>query len=130
MIQQNELKTPHLNPVSAAALLTAVNTVDQGLARVKVSMTYRKQTKTRPRIAGEDYVSMPGVSHESQTGSLRVFRRVDNPANRRNGVVGQLYLKVTSVTRADGVKGFGYTNIRPEGITGFVVLGLSPVEGV
>jgi hypothetical protein len=127
MIQQNDISTPALDQASKDALVTAANTVLEGLAEVTVSMTYRKQTNTRARIAGEDYVAMPGVSMEAQTGTLIVHRRVDNPANRRKGVVGEVYFKIKSVTRADGVEAFGYTNVRPEGITGFVVLGMKAI---
>ena len=134
MIQQHEINTPHLDPMSKAALVTAANAVAEGMAEVTVSMTYTKQTKTRARMAGEDYVAMPGVSYEAQTGTLMVHRRVDNKANRRKGVVGQVYFKIKSTTRADGEQAFGYTNVRPEGITAFVVLGVQPitpsVEGV
>lgn len=127
MIQQHELNTPHLNAATKAALLTAANVVEQGAAEVTVSMTYRKQTRTRARIAGEDYVAMPGVSYEAQTGLLTVHRKVDNAANRRNGTVGEVYLKIKSNTRADGEQAFGFTNVRPEGITAFVVLGVKAI---
>ena len=123
MINPNDINPVNLNPAEARELRTAINSVDEGTAIITVSLTYRKQTKTRARIAGEDYVSMPGVSYESQTGTLSVHRKVDNPANRRKGVVGEVYLKIKSVTRADGVESFGWTNVRPEGITAFVVLG-------
>jgi hypothetical protein len=122
------ISTPHLDAAQNAELLTAINTVDDGLAILTVSMTYRKQTKTKPRIASEDYVAMPGVTMEAQTGTLSVHRKVNNPANRRKGVVGQVYLKVKSVTRANGVEAFGWTNVRPEGITAFVVLGTKLIE--
>jgi hypothetical protein len=127
MIHQHNINPPHLDQATKAALVTAANSVLSGAAKVTVSMTYRKQTKTRARIAGEDYVAMPGVSMEAQTGSLMVHRRVDNKANRRKGVVGEVYFKIKSVTRADGVESFGYTNVRPEGITGFVVLGVQAI---
>lgn len=127
MIQHNELNTPYLDLATKAALVTAANAVAQGVAEVTVSMTYRKQTKTRPRIAGEDYVAMPGVSMEAQTGTLMVHRKVDNPANRRKGVVGEVYFKIKSNTRADGDQAFGFTNVRPEGITAFVVLGVKAI---
>jgi hypothetical protein len=127
MISQNQVNTPHLNEQTKAVLVTALHSVADGLAKVTVSMTYNKQTKTKARLAGEDYVAMPGVSHEAQTGTLSVHSRVDNKANRRKGVVGQIYLKIKSVTRANGVESFGYTNVRPEGITGFVVLGVQAI---
>lgn len=127
MIQQNELNTPHLDANSKAALVTAANAVFSGAAEVTVSMTYNKQTKTRPRIAGEDYVAMPGIAPEAQTGTLMVHRRTNNAANRRKGVVGEVYFKIKSVTRANGQESFGYTNVRPEGITAFVVLGVKAI---
>jgi hypothetical protein len=127
MIQIHELNTPNLTPVAKAALVTAINTVEQGLAEVTVSLTYSKQTDTRPRIAGEDYVAMPGVTQEAQTGRLTVARYTDNRQNRKLGRVGKVWLQVKSTTRSDGVEGFGYTRMRPSGITGFVVLGVKPL---
>ena len=124
----NTITTPHLDAVQNAELMTAINTVDDGLAIITVSMTYRKQTKTRARLAGEDYVAMPGVTMEAQTGTLSVHRKVDNKANKRKGVVGEVYLKIKSVTRANGVESFGWTNVRPEGITAFVILGTKLIE--
>lgn len=123
MIQANELHVPGLTPVARATLLTAANAVESGLAEVTVSMTYRKQTKTEPRIAGKDYVAMPGVSYEAQTGKLMVLRYKDNALNRREQRVGRIYFKIRSVTRSDGATPFGYSNVLPEGITDFVVLG-------
>lgn len=128
MIQSNELHTPNLKPLQHAALLTAANATEMGFAEVTVSMTYRKQTDTKPRIAGEDYVEMPGVSHEAQTGVLAVERYVDSKSNRKLARAGKVYFKVRSVTRADGAEPVGYTNIRPEGITAFVILGTKPLQ--
>jgi hypothetical protein len=128
MIQLHDLNTPNLNQLERAALLTASNAVEQGFAHVTVSLTYRKQTDTKARIAGENYVKMPGVSHEAQTGLLAVERYVDNKVNRKLGRVGKVYLRVKSVTRADGANPTGFTHIRPEGITGFVVLGVQPIQ--
>lgn len=124
MIQQHEVKTPNLDTMGRFALLSAANAAAAGAAEVTVSVTYDKQTDTKPRIAGEDYVEMPGVGSEVQTGTLMVRRRVDNPFNRRKGVAGQVYFKIKSVTRANGEEAFGYTNVRPEGLTGFVILGI------
>lgn len=124
----NTITTPHLDAAQNAELVTAINTIDAELAILTVSMTYRKQTKTKARIASEDYVAMPGVSMESQTGTMSVHRKVDNKANQRKGVVGEVYLKIKSVTRANGVEAFGWTNVRPEGITAFVVLGTKLIE--
>lgn len=123
MIQHTELHTPHLNAVARAALLTAANVVEQGYGEVTVSVTYRKQTDTKPRIAGEDYVAMVGVVNEAQSGLLTVVRYVDNKLNRKLKRVGKVYFRVRSVTRADGAEPIGFTHIRPEGITAFVILG-------
>lgn len=128
MIQQTELHTPHLNPVARAALLTAANVVEQGFAHVTVSMTYRKQTDTKPRIANEDYVAMPGVTMHAQSGKLVVMRYTDNRVNRKLNRVGKVYFRVRSITRADGATPAGHTNIRPEGITAFVILGTQPIQ--
>ena len=123
-ISAQEISTPNLSAAEANTLLTTLNAVEQDLVFATVSVTYRKQTKTKARKAGEDYVAMPGVSMEAQTGTLSVLRRVDNKANRRKGVVGEIYMKIKSVTRADGVESFGWTNVRPSGLTAFVILGL------
>jgi hypothetical protein len=128
MIQHNEINAPSLTPVAKAALVTAANAVEAGLADVTVSMTYRKQTETRPRVAGEDYVGMPGVSFEAQTGLLMVERYTDNSVNRKAKRVGRIYFKIRSVTRADGASPVGFTNVRPEGITAFVILGTRPIQ--
>ena len=127
MIQNTQINTPHLDQQTKAALLTAMNSVAEGLATVTVSLTYKKQTRTKARIAGEDYVAQPGVTMESQMGTMSVHKRTDNKANRRKGVVGQVYLKIKSMTRANGVESYGWTNIRPEGITAFAILGVTPI---
>lgn len=128
MIQSTELHTPHLTRLAHAALLTAANATEQGFAEVTVSMTYRKQTDTKPRIAGEDYVGMPGVTQEAQAGILVVERYVDNKQNRKLARVGKVYFRVRSMTRADGANPIGYTHMRPEGITAFVVLGTKMIQ--
>ena len=125
-VNPSDLNTPNLSQAEAQALLTTVNAVAMGLGSATVSVCYNKQTKTKARIAGEDYVAMPGVTPEAQTGTISVHRRANNRANQRKGVVGQVYLKIKSVTRANGQEAFGYTNVRPEGLTAFVVLGFTP----
>jgi hypothetical protein len=128
MIQSTELRTPHLTAVAHAALLTAANATEMGFAEVTVSLTYTKQTDTPPRIAGEDYVGMPGVTKQAQAGVLVVERYVDNKLNRSLNRVGKVYFRVRSMTRADGAKPIGHTNMRPEGILEFVVLGTKPLQ--
>ena len=127
MIQHNEISMTGLDPVTRGTILTVANAVLAGVAEVMVSLTYRKQTKTRARVAGKDYVALPGVSCEAQTGTLTVHRRTDNAANRKAGTVGQVYFKIESMTRSDGSVGFGYTNVRPEEIMAFVILSFKTV---
>lgn len=122
----HQIKTPHLSLLERQALLMSMTSVLAGLGDVFVSLTYNKQTETRPRIAGKDYVAMPGVRHEAQIGKLVVCQYVDNPANRRLNRVGKFYLKVETMTRADGTTPHGYANMRPEGITAFALTGFVP----
>jgi len=125
-ITPQDLACPNLHPIVYAHLLSAVAAVDSGLADVSVCLTYKKQTDTPPRIAGEDYPAMPGVAQDTQMGRLTVHRHVDNAENRRLQRVGRVYLRVKTVTRANGVDPYGFTNIRPEGITNFTVTGFQP----
>jgi hypothetical protein len=126
IIQPGEIEAPNLNILQFQALLTTVNAVGAGLGQATVAVTYPKQTDEKPRIAGEHYVGIPGIAPDVLLGSLSVHRRVDNPANRRAGVVGKVYLKVASVTRGNGVKPVGFANVRPEGLRSFVVTGFQP----
>ena len=121
-IQPNEIKTPNLNLFERQALLMSLAVI-QGGGAVWASVTYDCQTENERRIAGEDFVAMPGVSLDAQLGRLRVERRVDNAENRRLGVVGVPYLKIESYTRGNGVDPTGYTNMRPEGLTAFAITG-------
>lgn len=128
LVQPHEIKNPHLSPMQAAALLMAMNSALLDTGDVYVSLTYPKQTETKPRVAGKDYPVMPGVSPDAQMGKLSVHRRVDNKRNRKLGVVGEVYCKVASYTRGDGQKPVGFTNVRPNDVTGFAVTGFVPRE--
>ena len=125
-IDFNRINTPALDLGTRAQLLLSIATVLQGNGVVTVALTYDKQTDTRARIAGKDYVGMPGVSNKAQIGKLSVFRYVNNAANRKLGRVGDIYLKVETSTRADGTTPVGYANLRPEGVTAFKILGFVP----
>jgi len=125
-VQPNEVRNPNLSPMESAAMLLAMNSTLMGVGDVHVSVTYPKQTSTKARVPDKDFVSLPGVSPETLIGKLMVARRVDNAANRKAGVVGKVYCKVESVTRANGQSPYGYANVRPESVTAFVVTGFVP----
>lgn len=119
------IKTPHLSLPERMALITSIWATLSESAEVHVALTYNKQTDTAPRIAGRDYIKLPGVDQHAQHGVLEVRRYTDNRQNRKLGRAGQIYLHVASPTRADGEKPYGHSNLRPEGITGFAVTGWS-----
>lgn len=126
-VQANELSCPDLPPQQFAALLTTLNAVEMGAGVATVHMTYRKQTKAKPRIAGEDYVAMPGITPEVQNGQITsVFRLKDNAKNRREGTVGAVRFRLASMSRADGISPTGFTTVIPSGITSFALIGFQP----
>jgi hypothetical protein len=128
MIFTHEIVNRNLHPMMQCAMLMAANMAEQG-AEVTVCLTAPKVTETAPRVGnGQDYMSLPGVSPETQIGPMSVHRYVDNPDNRRKGRVGQVYFKVRSITRANGLRPYGWTNLRPSQITGFMVLGVVTPE--
>ena len=69
-IQINELHCPHLPQPQLSQLFTTLVAVEAGAGVATVHMTYNKQTKSKPRIAGEDYVAMPGMTPEVQIGQI------------------------------------------------------------
>ena len=127
-IDFNSVKTPNLSPRARAQFLMAVlNTLSGGVV-VTVAITYDNQTDGKRRIAGEDFQAIPGVDPRVQLGTLSAHFRVDNQVNQRAGTVGELYVKVCSLTRGNGVRPYGYTALRPEGIEEFNVLGFIQVQ--
>lgn len=126
MTQITELNCARLCPKQASHLLTIVNAIIGGLGDAQVCLTYKKQTEGDSRIEGRDFVPMPGIAPETLIGPLLVCTYVDNPANRKLDRVGQTYLKIKSLTRANGINPYGWANVRPEGITSFSVLGFTP----
>jgi len=124
-----DLNTPKLSILEKQALLVTLNAVGAGMGEAHVAMTYNKQTKAPPRLPGEDYVAMPGVSPEAQHGVITsVFRLTNNAENRRKGRVGAVRFRVRSATRADGVEAAGWTTMIPDGLTSFVVTGFAPAQ--
>jgi hypothetical protein len=124
MIYTHEIVNRNLSPMALGQLFMALNLAEQG-ATVTVYLTAPKVTETKPRIGGGvDFVSIPGLAPDAQIGTLTVHRYVDNPANRREDRVNAVYFKVKSITRANGFRDHGFTNLRPSQITSFTVLGL------
>ena len=121
-----EIQNPHLNAIQTVALVLAMNTAIRDEIAVHVSLTYPKQTDSKPSIAGVDYVKLPGVSPYAQIGTLTVDRYVDNRENRKLERVRKPYIRVNSVTRGDGLNPRRPRSIRPNGITEFAVTGLLP----
>lgn len=128
MIYTHELDTPNLHPMVACQFLLALNMAEQG-AEVTVCLTAPKVTDTAPRQSPQDYLTLPGIAPGTQIGPMTVHRYVDNSENRRLGRVGAVYVKIRSITRANGLRPYGWTNLRPSQITGFMVLGVqTPTE--
>lgn len=123
MIYPHELTNKHLSPVMQAQVLMAASMVEQG-HKVTVCLTAPKQGISTPRVSGKDYVGLPGVSSDCQIGPLEVHRYVDNRENQKLDRVNLVHFKVRSITRANGMRPFGWTGVRPSDITGFEILGI------
>jgi hypothetical protein len=127
MIRIQEIENKHLHPMQHAQLVMAVNMVELG-AEVWVSLTAPKTGDSKPRIAGKDYIALPGIAPDAQIGTLHVDRYVDNPSNRRIGRVGEIKLLVNSITRCNGRDPKRPTGVRVADITGFMVMGFYTPE--
>lgn len=127
MIFTHELAIGELHPMMQAQLLMAATMVEQG-HKVTVCLTAPKVTDAPPRIGGKDYMTLPGVSSDCQIGPLEVHRYVDNRDNQKLDRVGHVYFKVRSITRANGLRPFGWAGVRPSQITGFMILGIETPE--
>jgi hypothetical protein len=114
------VSAPGLTPQEAARLLEVINGVRSGEHTYSVSITYDKQTKARPRIEGEHYQALPGVTCKLHTGTILAA-----PTNKK----GEIYLRIRDAARAP-VPGetqepdaeAGWTCVKPEGISSFRVL--------
>jgi hypothetical protein len=127
MIRIQDIVNSHLHPMQHAQLVMAVNMAEAG-AEVWVSLTAPKTGDSKPRVAGKDYVALPGISPQAQIGTLHVDRYVDNPSNRRIGRAGQIKLLVNSITRANGRDPKRPTGVRVMDITSFAILGFYTPE--
>jgi hypothetical protein len=112
------IETPTLAAPDRMSLKMAVEGTQSGLFSFYVAFTYDKQSKAKPRIAGVDFLKMPGVGPKLHMGWL-----YSAPINKK----GEVYLLVADVARADGDKHFGWTAIRPEGLRDFQIRGIAPV---
>ncbi|MCI0562782.1 MAG: hypothetical protein MN733_30235 [Nitrososphaera sp.] len=121
LIQPKELDTPNLSIQERQFLLMALNTSLTCQATITVAFTYDKQTKGPARVAGRDYISLPGTSPKTQLGAIhRVWRA-------KEGV----RFTVRSLTRGDGTNPTGYITVIPEGLRSFVISGFSiPKHGM
>jgi len=117
-VQQHEINTPNLGMEGRTALMLALNSHLAGIGDVHVSVLYNKQTEAKPRIAGRDYLSLPGISMQAHLGKITdVFRRKGDQAVR---------FRIKTLTRPDGNQPFGWITIIPEGLTSFIVTGFNP----
>lgn len=123
MIYTQDLTTRGLTPMMQAELLLCCLAVEAG-ARVTVKVTVPKVTEAKPRIGGKDFVET-GLPSDLHIGPLEVHRYVDNRDNQKLDRVGAVYLKVRSITRANGLRDFGWVTMRPSDLTSFVRLGIS-----
>jgi hypothetical protein len=108
------LSTPKLDARQSALLLECVNGVRSGEHHYSVAITYQKQTKAKPRIAGEHYQPLPGVQPIFHEGTL-----VAAPSNKK----GEVYLLVADAARAP-VQGDSVSDDDATGWTAFKLTGL------
>ena len=85
----------------------ALNMASMGIP-VFVSALYPKQTESKPRLEGEHYVGMPGVSPHAQFGPLlRVFRKKET---------NEVRFTIWSIPRQ------GFCTIIPDGLEAFTFM--------
>lgn len=108
-----------LNAPDLMALNMAVAGTQTGLLRFYVAFTYDKQTKAKPRVAGQDFLALPGGA----TRKLHMGWLYAAPVNKK----GSVYLLIADVARADGNKHFAWTAVRPDGLRDFQIRGIAQV---
>lgn len=113
-----DISTPSLTDAESAKLLDCINGMRTGEHVYLVRVTYRKQTRAKPRIAGEDYVADPALRSDAHEGIMYAA-----PTNKRR----EVYLRLADgARRPDETAEHGYTCLKPEGLTSFKVLGEFP----
>lgn len=113
-------ETPGLTPAERAVLLTVVNATIAGLFRFEVACTYNKQTTAKPRIAGLDYLALPGTTTKMHHGQLLAVL-----VNSCGGI----RLRIADRSRGDGQNLTGYTDLLLSGLTAFQVRAILPPNG-
>jgi hypothetical protein len=112
MTKPIQMTFENLTPEAGAALNKALVAAQNG-ATVTLSLRYNKVTSTAPRIEGEDYRGLLGVSREILIGTVKKVAVGKN---------GPYVLLDATMTRAplngEGVvtKALGWTSVKPEGI--------------
>lgn len=113
-----DISTPSLSDDESAKLLDCINGLRTGETIYLVRVTYRKQTRAKPRIAGQDYVADPALRSDAHEGIMYAA-----PSNKRR----EVYLRLADgARRPDETAEHGYTCLKPEGLTSFKVLGEFP----
>lgn len=108
------IDAPMLDEKTRGILLDAINGTRLGYFTFSVALEYDKQTTAKPRIEGEHYMGLPGVSSKVHLGTL-----VAAPTNKE----GAVYLRVLDMSRADGESAANWTAFKLKGIKSFQVRG-------
>jgi hypothetical protein len=103
-----------MHPFTRPLLVGIVAAQNMG-QRVEASLVYAKQTATKPRRAGEDYVGLPGVGPQVLLGPVEAFRTLK----------GDLRFRIVTPMRSNGESN-GWATLIPAGITAAAVVRLSP----
>lgn len=128
LVMPHEVRAPHLSLAEQVQLLSALNGKIMGYP-VFVSFQYTNQTDAKRSEPGQDYRPLPGVALDTFIGPIiGVYRRVDNRANRRAGVVGQVYFTVATCTRGDASERERPRSHRPSGVRNFQLTMAPPPE--
>jgi len=102
-----------LKPSELDELLLCIAGVRSGQLEYFVTLTNKKQTKSRRRIAGVDYEANPALSPNAHKGWL-----VAAPVNKK----GETYLHLFDEARAQELgENFGHTRATLRGLRSFVV---------
>lgn len=112
--------TPALTPAERVVLLTAINATLFGIFRFEVAFTYSKQTTAKPRLAGVDYLPLPGVTGKLHHGIL---------CGVLVNAEGKLRLRIADRSRGDGARLSVPTDALLSGLTAFQVRAVLPPNG-
>ena len=113
-----DIFAPALSDRESAKLLDCINLMRSGERVYLARVVYNKQTKAKPRIAGEDYVSDPALAINAHEGLLYAA-----PSNKK----GEVYLRMADGARRPGEDAeHGYTCMKLAGVRSFKVLAEFP----